>query len=116
VLILGAYRQGQLLSVSVSYLVEDVVFVAVSFSHSDALHDYVSDRLLHVIRENAAANKNTKLIFATTAGLERGLQDYYLQRGAVVARRPALLKMNPITKILLKTFRKDDLEKIGANS
>ena len=114
VLVLGAYRQEELVSVSVSYIVEEALFTATFFSSTDALRDYVSDLMLHAIREQAAANDGVKLIFASTAGMERGLDDYYLRRGAILARKPALLKMNPLVGMLLKTFKKDEYNKVGS--
>ena len=74
----------------------------------------MSDLMLHAIREQAAANDGVKLIFASTAGMERGLDDYYLRRGAILARKPALLKMNPLVGMLLKTFKKDEYNKVGS--
>lgn len=112
--VLGAYREEELVSVSVSYLVEDVVFTATFFSRTEALNDYVSDLLLHVIRENSAANDDVNLIFASSAGMERGLDDFYLRRGAVLASKPARLKMNPFARMLLKTLKKDEYQKFGA--
>ena len=56
------------MSVSVTYLVEDAVFPATFFSSTDALRDFVSDLMLHVIREKSAANGDVKLIFASTCG------------------------------------------------
>jgi hypothetical protein len=111
--ILGAFQGEELASVSVSYVVEGVLFTATFFSSSSALGEYVSDLMLHTIRENAAACEGVTLIFASTAGMERGLDDFYLRRGAKLVNRPALLKMNPLLLFLIKRFKKDDYAKLG---
>jgi hypothetical protein len=80
--VLGAYRGPVLASGAVSHLVEDVMFIPTFFSSTDALREYVSDVLLHTIREEAAMSKSVSLIFAASAGMERGIDDYYLRRGA----------------------------------
>src|SRR5947209_90152 len=42
-LILGAFEKEELMAVSVSYLVEDVIFYSTFFSKTEALSEYVSD-------------------------------------------------------------------------
>lgn len=114
ILVLGAYRDRELVSVSVSYQVEEAAFTATFFSSSSALNDYVSDLMLHAIRERAAASDEIQLIFCSTAGMERGLDDYYLRRGAVLAKRPSMLRLNPVLSFLLKKFKKAEYSKFGA--
>jgi hypothetical protein len=114
--VFGAYRDCQLASVSVSYVVEGVAFTATFFSRSDALKDYVADLMLHEIRERAAVSENVKMIFAAAAGMERGLDEFYLRRGARLVRKPALLNMNPLVSLALKTLKRDEYLKLGTKT
>jgi hypothetical protein len=109
----GAYRGAELVSVSVSYLVEEVAFTATFFSKSEALAEHVSELMLHEIRERAAASGSVELILAAAAGMERGLDEFYLRRGARLAHRPAHLEMNPLALFLLKYFKSDAYSKLG---
>jgi len=109
----GAYRNGELCSVSVSYVVENAAFTATFFSRSDALKDYVAELMLHDIRERAARSENVKTIFAAAAGMERGLDEFYLRRGAQFVRQPAVLRLNPLVSVALKTFRRERYLKLG---
>jgi hypothetical protein len=111
--IYGAYHGEELASVSISYLVEEVLYTATFFSKSEALDEYVSDLMLHAIRERAAASENVRMIFAAHAGMERGLDEFYLRRGAKLVSKPARVTMNPLALKFLKTFRKDRYGKLG---
>jgi hypothetical protein len=111
--VLGAYRGGELMSVSVSYVVEGVAFTATFFSRSDALKDYVAELMLHAIRERAAVSENVSAIFAAAAGMERGLDDFYLRRGARLISKAAQLKLNPFVSVVLKTLRRGRHRKLG---
>jgi hypothetical protein len=110
--VFGAYREHVLASVSVSYVVERVAFTATFFSRSDALQDYVAELMLHTIRERAAASDTIHSIFAAAAGMERGLDEFYLRRGARLVRQPAQLKLNPIVSAALKTLQRDKWRKL----
>jgi hypothetical protein len=112
----GAYRGAELVSVSVSYLVEEVAFTATFFSRSEALAEHVSELMLHEIRERAAASGSVELIFAAAAGMERGLDEFYLRRGARLVDRPAHLEMSPLALFLLKHFKRDGYSKLGTSA
>lgn len=104
VLILGAYREGVLGGVSLSYLIDDTVFYATFFCDDEALKRYLSDLMLHSVRELAAASPNARQVFASMFKGIRGLDDFYLLRGAALVRQPARLEINPVTNLLLKKF------------
>jgi hypothetical protein len=48
--------------------------------------------------------------------MERGLDDYYLRRGAKLVSKPALLSMNPVLMHFLKSFRKQDYVKLSVRA
>lgn len=103
--ILGAFRGDQLEAVTVSYLIGQVLHYATVFSRTEARRDYVSDLMLHVVREDAARQPGLRTLLAARAGMPRGLDDFYLARGAQLTVLPALLRGNPITLALLRCFR-----------
>lgn len=102
VLILGAYREGVLGGVSLSYLINDTVFYATFFCDDEALKRYLSDLMLHSVRELAATSPEVRQVFASMFKGIRGLDDFYLLRGAALVRQPARLEINPVTNLLLK--------------
>ncbi len=104
VLILGAYRSGELGGVSLSYQVRDTAFYATFFCNQNALDHYLSDLMLHSARESAAATPEVRqLIVGMFKGI-RGLDDFYLLRGAKLVRQRARIEVNPLTRLLLKIF------------
>jgi hypothetical protein len=109
----GAFSGDMLMSVSVAYVVEHVMFTATFFSRSEALSEYVSDLMLHCLRERAAQDDSIRLVYASMAGMERGLDQFYLRRGAQVVAKPAMLRLNPIIRAALKTFKKQEYQKLG---
>ena len=104
----GAYRGEDLVSISVTYVVEDVLFLATLFSKTDALSQFVSDLMLHSLRVEAAESENIKSVFASMAGRERGLDEFYLLRGARLIRKPARLFISPLVLIPLKIFKRNE--------
>ena len=108
----GAYRDGDLTSISVSYVVEDILFLATLFSKTDALSQFVSDLMLHSLRMEAAESENVSVVFATMAGRERGLDEFYLLRGAQLVRKPARLHISPLALLPLKIFKPHEYLKL----
>lgn len=103
VLILGGYRNGELGGVSLSYLIKDTVFYATFFCNDQALELYLSDLMLHSVRELAATSSAVRRVYASMFKGARGLDDFYLLRGATLVHQPARLEINPVAKLLLKT-------------
>ena len=106
--VLGAYRGTELASVSVSYVVDGVLLTPTFFSRSDALSDFVSELMLHSLRELAVTSDNVNTIFAASADMDRGLDDFYLMRGAQLVSKPALLHVNPLALRSVRVFRKNE--------
>ncbi len=109
----GAFSGEELMSVSVSYVVDHVLFTATFFSKSEALSEYVSDLMLHALRQRAADDGTIRMVYASMAGMERGLDEFYLRRGAQIISRPAVLRMNPVVLAALRTFKKQEFHKLG---
>jgi hypothetical protein len=106
--VLGAFRGNELASVSVTYVVEQVLFTPTFFSRSEALNDFVSELMLHAAREQAAMSENVELVFAASADMQRGLDDFYLLRGASLVSKPARLRVNPLALVSVKILRRDE--------
>jgi hypothetical protein len=103
-LVLGAYREGKLAAVSVSMLVEQTLLYSTFFCDDVSLRLYVSDLMLHVVRESAAACPQVKQIFAGMYKGGKGLDDFYLLRGCKLVRKPAHLHLNPSARFILQRF------------
>lgn len=101
VLILGGYRAGALGGVSLTYRVGGTIFYATFFCDDDALERYLSDLMLHTVRESAAAAPGVHHVYAGMFKGIRGLDDFYLHRGARLIRQPARLEINPVAGALL---------------
>ncbi len=102
--ILGGYRNGRLGGVSVSMLVGDTLCYPTVFCDSESLRSHLSGFMLHSVREACAQGKCASRIFAGLTKIESGksVDDFYLQRGCKLVRKPALLHLNPLVGLLLK--------------
>ena len=103
----GAYRGDELVAIGVSFLVEEALFISSIFAESSALAELVSESVLHTMRAQVAGVRDVNLIFAAMAGMERGLDNFYLLRGARLESRPARLSLNPLMSVVLRTLRPD---------
>lgn len=102
VLILGAYQQGSLGGVSLSYQVKDSVFYATFFCHDEALDHHLSDLMLHTVRASAAVAPEVRQVIVGMFKGNPGLDDFYLLRGAKLVRQRARLEINPLTRFILQ--------------
>ncbi len=104
VLVLGGYRAGVLGGVSLTYRFGSTVYYATFFCDDASLEGYLSDLMLHTVREGAAASPEVTHIYAGMFKGIRGLDDFYLHRGAKLVRQPARLDINPCARLILKLF------------
>jgi hypothetical protein len=102
--ILGGYRGDALCAVSVSYLVENILFYATFFCDDDSLRLNVSDLMLHTIRELAAQHDAVQGLYAGIYEGKRGTTDFYRLRGCMVISKPAIFRTNPVALLLLKNL------------
>jgi hypothetical protein len=102
VLVLGAYEDGVLRAVSVTYQVEDILCYATFFAESESLRHFVSDAMLHAVRSLATRAPSARLMFAGMRGMGRGLDHYYIHRGASVLELPARISGNRLAPLVLR--------------
>lgn len=110
--ILGAYRNGELAALSVSYLVIDIVIEATCFGRTEDLKDHVLDVLAHNILERAADCPDASLIFRGTASGYKNIDDSKVRRGCRLISKPAYYHMNLFIYLVLRSFMKNNYEKI----
>ncbi len=102
--VIGAFHEGRLAAVTVSFLVRDVLFYNVYFGNKHALANRASDGMLHTIRESAVDDPRIRVVFSALAGMPRGLDRFYILRGFRIMSRPALLRGNPLALTALRRF------------
>jgi len=102
--ILGAFSQERLHAIGISYLIGEVLCYATFIAETGSLAQHVSDLMLHTIREHAAHEDGARLLFTRYSTGERGLDEYYLQRGAQIHRIPARIEGNVIALAALKRW------------
>lgn len=96
VMVLGAYHNGHLGAVSVSHLVEDLLFYSTVFCDTESLKQNVNGLMLHKVREAAALTASIATIFAggRKQASAKGVDDFYLTRGCSTVDLPAHLRLN----------------------
>jgi len=112
VLLLGAYREGILSAVAVSYLVENVIIFATYFSDMESLKANVSDIMWHHLREMASQCKDATLISLGPFLRKEGLDEFKLRRGAKLIAEPAHYYVNPILLFSIKHLKTNIYEKL----
>ncbi len=110
-LILGAYQENQLSAVNISYQVEDIIIGSTFFADTNSLSLGVSDYLLHIIRETAAKSNASRIFYGWATG-ERGLDEFKIRRGCVLAKLPALYHINPFIHYTAKFLIKNKFGKL----
>jgi len=112
ILILGAYREGNLSAVAVSYLVENIIIFPTYFADTESLKARVTDLMYHCVREMASQCQDATLISLGRLLREEGLDKVKLSRGAKVLAEPAYYNINPALLPLLKHLRRKDYSKL----
>ena len=104
VLILGGYRNGELVGVSLTLFVESTVIYQMFFCDTESVRQNLADLMLHSVRESSAACPNANQVFAAMYTNAKGLNDFYQLRGAVIVKKRAMLRLNPISRLALRFF------------
>jgi hypothetical protein len=100
---LGAWAGDLLVAASLSRVVGPVWVYSSFFASNEALRSQVANLMLHHARGQAAAAGVTTFY----AGMRKfgaageSVDEFYLRRGATVVRRPAVLHVNPVIRLLL---------------
>lgn len=113
VVIFGAYHQGKLAAVDISYQVQDIIIDDFFFSDTQSQSLKVTDFMTHTVRE-AAKTSNLRLIFRGFPSGKRTLDEAKILRGHKLMKLPAHFSMNPIVLRLVKEFRRESYEKLIA--
>jgi hypothetical protein len=109
---LGAYRNGILCAISISYLVEDVLYAATYFANNESLKMHVSDFVFHTLREQAAGSENINCIYNGQLTGQAGRDAFKERRGVKVVQRQAYFRVNPLARFLLRRFMSDNFAKL----
>jgi hypothetical protein len=116
VLVLGAYGEEGLLSVSICYLIGGTLHYSTSFSETGSLKRHVCDALLHAVRDLAAREDGIVRILAGMYSGGIGSDKFDLLRGAKVERRQARYVISPaLTDKLLMTLSPESHSKLMGN-
>lgn len=101
-LILGAFDGEELVGLSVSYLFGASLAYMTFFSNSAAQKHFISDLMLHKVREFAAGYQGVTTVVATRYKGGTTLDRFYLMRGAEIIAKPSWLTINPIASLALR--------------
>jgi hypothetical protein len=102
--VIGAFRGESLCGIMVVANVEGVVRLISTFSDSTHLKSGVNEFLFHFAREMARATPGISSIFAGAESERAGVNEFKLNRGAVLVKRPARLHLNPVLRFGLMHF------------
>jgi hypothetical protein len=115
VLVLGGYRAGRLGGVSLTYRFGSTIYYATFFCDDASLERYLSDLMLHTVRTAAALVPEITHVYAGMFKGIRGLDDFYLHRGAKLVRQRARLELNPCARLLLRSFLPAQFDRLVGN-
>jgi hypothetical protein len=106
-LVLGAFAGSDLVATSVSRVIGDTLLFSTFFARRDAMQQHVSSLVLHRVRAAAAESGDIKVVFAgmRKTGKAQSVDEFYLHRGCTIQPLPARLTVNPITRLVMRTFR-----------
>ena len=102
--ILGAFDGDRLAGLSVSYLFGTSLSYMTFFATTEAQKYFISDLMLHQVREFAAGRPDITTVMATRYKGGASLDRFYLMRGAQILVKPSYLTINPLASIALRLF------------
>jgi hypothetical protein len=102
ILILGGYRDGELGSVSLSFLIENTLVYATFFCDDMSLRLHLPDLMLHSVREFGAHCPGVDQVFAGMYKGGVGLDNFYALRGSKIVTKAASLRINPFADRVLR--------------
>lgn len=105
--VLGAYHEGRLEAVSITFRVVEVLYYSVYFGGGSALRNCAADAMIHAIKVGAAADPEVRYVFSAVGGMPRGLDFFYLRRGFRYLERPARVRGNALTLSLIRRWKPD---------
>jgi hypothetical protein len=113
-LILGAFRGNELGAVSIAHAVEDTLMHSTIFGADDALQDHVSSLLLHAVRQTASQDGGITQVYAGTPkpAENRGIDKFLIRRGCRVVTKPAFMRLNPTSSLVLRCLMSDQYARL----
>lgn len=114
-IVLGAFRKDRTLgAVGIWHLIEGTLVYSTFFCDTESLRMHVTGLMLHTMREAAAGCLVIKQIFIGNykPSSAAGVDDFYLARGCKLARKPALLHLNPWASLFLKRLLPKQYEQL----
>ncbi|GFO70321.1 hypothetical protein GMLC_39000 [Geomonas limicola] len=111
IMILGAYHQGELAAVDISYQVEDLVIDDVFFASTESQSLRVTDFMVHTLRELATTSSARYLFRGFPCG-KKSLDESKINRGCKIFRIPAHQKINPLALHLGRLFMNESYRKL----
>jgi hypothetical protein len=113
VVVTGAYHEGKLCAVDISYRVDNVIIDDVFFSDNASQSLRVTDFFVHTLREAAKTTDATVLFRGLPTG-KQTLDESKVKRGCKIVQMPAYCKINPIALIVGKLFMNQSYRKLIA--
>jgi hypothetical protein len=113
VVVMGAYHEGKLCAVDISYRVEDIIIDDVFFSDNASQGLRVTDFFVHTLRE-AAKSTDARMLFRGFPTGKQTLDESKVKRGCKILKMPAYCKINPIALYVGKTFMNQSYRKLIA--
>lgn len=113
VVITGAYRNGRLAAVDISYRVQEVIIDDVFFSDSESQPLRVTDFLVHVLRDSVSRSGASILFRGFPTGKD-SLDGSKVRRGCRVLKLPAYCRINPVALYVGKKFLNESYRKLVA--
>lgn len=108
---LGAYREGTIAGILLSYQVENDLYLPTIILDPRYYNLFVSDALIHSIRESAAKAGVHQIYMGMQTGI-KGVDEFKLLRGFKLVRQPAYFKLNRLAHYILKNHRIQEYKKL----
>jgi hypothetical protein len=108
-LILGAFRGIELSAVSIAHAIEDTLIYSTTLGMDEALRNHVSNFLLHTVRQAARQDGGITQVYAgiPKPAENRGIDEFLIRRGCHVVSKPAFMRLNPTSKLVLRCLMSD---------
>jgi hypothetical protein len=111
IMVLGAFHEGKLAAVDISYQVRDLIIDDVFFSDTPSQSLRVTDCMVHTLREMAASSGARYLFRGFPCG-KQTLDESKIHRGCKIYQIPAYRKINPVALYVGKLFMNESYRKL----
>jgi hypothetical protein len=113
-LILGAFRGIELSAISIAHAVEDTLIYSTLLGMDEALRGHVSSLLLHSVRQTASRDGGITQVYAGIPKTveNRGIDEFLIRRGCRVVTKPAFMRLNPTSNLVLRCLMSDQYARL----